>query len=51
MVPMIAATNFPYNPEKAHVLPIDLPLTYERLASYNFDPNGDCGLHQIPKPE
>jgi hypothetical protein len=38
-VPMIAATHFPDNPEKAHVLPVDVPLTYERLARYGFDPN------------
>jgi hypothetical protein len=41
LVPMIAATHFPYNLEKAHVLPVDIPLTYERLASYNFDPNSE----------
>jgi hypothetical protein len=41
MVPMIAATHFPDNPEKAHVLPVDCPLTYERLASYGFDPNSE----------
>ena len=41
MVPMIAATHFPGNPEKAHVLPVDVPLTYERLASYGFDPNAE----------
>lgn len=36
---MIAATHFPDNPEKAHVLPVDRPLTYKRLASYGFDHN------------
>jgi len=36
MVPMIAATHFPDNPEKAHVLQVDVPLTYERLASYGL---------------
>ena len=41
MVPMIAATHFPDNPEKAHVLSVDVPLTYERLASYGFDPNAE----------
>ena len=41
MVPMIAATHFPENPEKAHVLPVDVPLTYERLSSYGFDPNAE----------
>jgi hypothetical protein len=41
MVPMIAATHFPFEPDKAHVLPVDCPLTYERLASYRFDPNSE----------
>jgi len=41
MVPMIAATHFPDDPEKAHVLPVDVPLTYERLASCGFDPNAE----------
>jgi hypothetical protein len=41
MVPMIAATHFPYHPEKARVLPVDVPLTYERLVSYGFDPNAE----------
>lgn len=41
MVPMIAATHFPDAPEKAHVLAVDVPLTYERLASYDFDPNAE----------
>jgi len=41
MVPMIAATHFPNDPEKAHVLEVDHPLTYERLASYGFDPNAE----------
>jgi hypothetical protein len=49
MVPMIAATHFPYNPEKAHVLPVDLPLTYEKLASYNFDPNAEFLLSLEPR--
>jgi len=40
-VPMIAATHFPDNPEKAHLLPVDVPLTYERLASHGFDPNAE----------
>jgi len=39
MVPMIAATHFPNNPGKARLLPVDRPLTYERLASLDFDPN------------
>ena len=41
MVPMIAATHFPDDPEKAHVLPVHYPLTYERLVSYEFDPNAE----------
>ena len=41
MVPMIAAMHFPYDPAKAHVLPVDFPLTYERLASYDFDPQAE----------
>ncbi len=41
MVPMIAATHFPGSPEKARVLPVDYALTYEKLASYGFDPNAE----------
>ena len=41
MVPMIAATHFPDDPEKAHVLPVDYRLTYERLVWYDFDPNAE----------
>ena len=41
MVPMIAATHFPDDPDKAHLLPVDHPLTYERLVSYDFDPNAE----------
>jgi hypothetical protein len=41
MVPMIAAIHFRDDPEKAHVLPMDRPLTYERLAAYGFDPNAE----------
>jgi len=41
MVPMIAAMHFPHDPAKAHVLPVDYPLTYERLASYGFDPQAE----------
>lgn len=41
MVPMIAAMHFPDDPSKAHVLPVDYPLTYERLASYDFDPQAE----------
>jgi hypothetical protein len=41
MVPMISAAHFPDDPSKAHVLPVDHLLTYERLASYKFDPNAE----------
>ena len=40
-VPVIAAVHFPEEPAKARVLPVDYPLTYERLASYDFDPNAE----------
>ena len=39
--PMIAATHFPDDPSKAHVLPVDRPLTYQRLATYGFDPHSE----------
>jgi hypothetical protein len=29
----------PPNSDEAHVWPVDYPLTYEKLASYHFDPN------------
>jgi hypothetical protein len=41
MVPMIAATHFPEGSDKTRVLPVDYPLTYERLVSYQFDPNAE----------
>ncbi len=41
MVPMISAAHFPEDPSKAHVLPVDHPLTYERFAAYGFDPNAE----------
>jgi len=41
MVPMISAAHFPDDPSKAHVLPVDHMLTYERFKSYNFDPNAE----------
>jgi hypothetical protein len=41
MVPMIAATHFRDDPSKAQVLPVDYPMTYERLRSYGFDPNAE----------
>ena len=39
--PVIAANHFPDDPKKAHVLPVDYPLTYERLVSCYFDPNAE----------
>jgi hypothetical protein len=46
MVPMISAAHFPDDPSKAHVLPVDHLLTYERFKSYAFDPNAEylCAL-------
>ena len=41
MVPMVSATHFADDPSKAQVLPLDHPMTYERLASYRFDPNAE----------
>jgi len=41
MVPMISAAHFPDDPSKAHVLPVDHLLTYERFKAYNFDPNAE----------
>jgi hypothetical protein len=41
MVPMISAAHFPDDPSKAHVLPVDHVLTYERFKSYGFDPNAE----------
>ena len=38
-VPVIVTIHFPEDPENAHALPVDCPLTYDRLASYGFDPN------------
>jgi len=46
MVPMIAATHFRDDPSKAQVLPVDHPMTYERLASYGFDPHAEY-LHAL----
>ena len=33
--------QFPNDPELGRVLPVHYPLTYERLASYGFDPNAE----------
>jgi hypothetical protein len=41
MVPMISAAHFPDDPSKAHVLPVDHVLTYERFKACNFDPNAE----------
>jgi len=41
MVPMISAAHFPDDPSKAHVLPVDHLLTYERFADSGFDPNAE----------
>jgi hypothetical protein len=46
MVPMISAAHFPDDPSKAHVLPVDHLLTYDRFASYDFDPNAEY-LHAL----
>jgi hypothetical protein len=32
---------FPDDSELARVLPVHYPLTYEKLASYDFDPNAE----------
>jgi hypothetical protein len=41
MVPMISAAHFPGDASKAHVLPVDHLLTYERFKACNFDPNAE----------
>lgn len=33
--------RYPDNPEMGRVLPVHYPLTYEKLASYGFDPNAE----------
>ena len=33
--------DFPNDPEMGRVLPVHYPLTYEQLASYDFDPNAE----------
>ena len=33
--------KFPNDPELGRILPVDYPLTYETLASYDFDPNAE----------
>jgi hypothetical protein len=33
--------QFPNDPDLGRVLPVHYPLTYETLASYNFDPNAE----------
>jgi hypothetical protein len=41
--------NFPEDPDM-RVLPVDFPMTYEKLASYDFDPNAEVlyALELIP---
>ena len=34
-------TQFPNDPEAGRVLPVHYPLTYEKLAAYDFDPNAE----------
>jgi hypothetical protein len=41
MVPLISAAHFPDDPSKAHVLPVDHLLTYERFKAFGFDPNAE----------
>lgn len=36
--------EFPIGSELAHTLPVHCPLTYEKLASYAFDPNAELLL-------
>lgn len=33
--------DFPDNPELGRLLPMDYPLTYEKLREYEFDPNAE----------
>jgi hypothetical protein len=33
--------TFPNDPEVGRILPVHYPLTYDKLASYNFDPNAE----------
>jgi len=35
------SASFPDDSERARVLPVHYPLTYEKLASYGFDPNAE----------
>jgi hypothetical protein len=41
--------QFPHDPELGRVLPVHYPLTYERLAFYDFDPNAEylCALELL----
>ena len=41
MVPLVPAVHFGDDPSRARVLPLDHPMTYERLKSYGFDPNAE----------
>lgn len=44
---------FPDDSQLAHVLPVDYPLTYEKLSEYNFDPNAEYqyALELLPELE
>jgi hypothetical protein len=44
--------QFPNDPDLAQVLPVHYPLTYEILASYDFDPNAEVlyALDLLPEP-
>jgi len=41
----------PNDPEMGRVLPMDYPLTYDRLASYDFDPNAEYLYALEPLPQ
>jgi hypothetical protein len=45
--------DFPDDPEVGRVLPVHYPLTYEKLASYDFDPNAEYlyALELLPELE
>jgi len=47
------SVEFPDGSELARVLPVHYPLTYERLASYDFDPNAEYlyALELLPELE
>lgn len=47
------AINFPADSDRARVLPVDYPVTFERLAAYDFDPNIEVlyALELLPEME